>query len=67
VEALILDVRAAPRGERWTLVRQHLFPPREYLTTTRWRFGRGPVPLLHAQRLLRGATRWLLPTAENRH
>lgn len=52
-------------GKRVALVREHLFPSREYLTAHYAADGRQPtpllIPLLYADRIVRGVTSWLRP------
>jgi hypothetical protein len=60
IAGLIDDVSAEPRWRaRLWLVAGHLFPPSDYMRAT-WAPGsRAPLLVLYAQRLLRGAPRWL--------
>jgi hypothetical protein len=51
------DVRALTGWrDRATLVREHVFPPVEYMRQTQ---GSGPLPWLYTRRMTRGALRWL--------
>ena len=57
---LALDLRALPDwSARTRLIREHLFPPREYMRAyapdTRW-----PLPALYVRRAVTGAARWFL-------
>jgi hypothetical protein len=62
LDVLALDLRALPGWRaRCQLLREHLFPPREYLQAIEGRLGRGPLPLLYARRVVRGASRWFRP------
>jgi len=54
------DMRALSSWrERASLVREHLFPPADYMTRVYAPESRLPLPLLYAGRLLRGAGGWL--------
>jgi len=44
--------------ERLSLVREHLFPPADYMTRVYAPDRRLPLPLLYAERILRGAGGW---------
>lgn len=46
---------------RWQLLREHLFPSTAYLRASQPWLGSGPLPILYARRILRGASRWLRP------
>jgi hypothetical protein len=60
VENVIADLRAI-RGwtGRWRLVRQHLFPPPQYMRDVYAPLSAMPLPLLYVQRAVRGARKWL--------
>lgn len=45
--------------DRMQLVREHLFPPRQYMREVYALSSRAPLPLLYATRVVRGAWRWL--------
>jgi hypothetical protein len=52
--ALWIDLRAAGWRDRALLLREHLLPDREYMSTRS-----GPLPLAYAVRAATGARRWL--------
>jgi hypothetical protein len=62
IDMLASDLRAL-RGwrERARLLREHLFPARDYLRTMEGRLGHAPFPVLYARRIVRGASRWFKP------
>jgi hypothetical protein len=47
--------------DRWRLVRQHVFPPADYMRKAYPSAGAVPLPALYAWRFLRGAGKWLTP------
>lgn len=54
------DLQALPSWrDRWRLVREHLFPPRQYMREVYSMSKRAPLPWLYASRAMRGAWRWL--------
>jgi hypothetical protein len=54
------DLQALPSWrDRLQLVREHLFPPREYMRDVYSQSRRGPLPWRYASRAVRGAWRWL--------
>jgi hypothetical protein len=62
VDVLAADLRAlAGWRARARLLREHLFPRRDYLRTLEGRLGNAPAPLLYARRIVRGASRWFKP------
>jgi hypothetical protein len=46
--------------DRWRLVQQHAFPPREYMRRVYAPASDQPLMLLYARRMLRGARKWLV-------
>ena len=48
--------------DRWHLVQQHAFPPREYMRRVYAPSSAQPLPLLYARRMVRGARKWLART-----
>ena len=60
VDLLVADLRALPT---WTararLVREHLFPPAEYMRATYGRSSPAMLPALYAWRVVAGVRRWL--------
>jgi hypothetical protein len=46
--------------DRLRLVRQHVFPPPEYMRAVYAGSSRAPLPVLYARRIVRGARRWLV-------
>jgi putative nucleotidyltransferase-like protein len=60
VRDVACDLQALPSWrDRLQLVREHLFPPREYMREVYSLSRRGPLPWLYASRAVRGAWRWL--------
>lgn len=57
VDVLTADIRALDGwSKRWQLVREHVFPAREYMFA---RYGtRRPLPWLYLQRIVLGAPKW---------
>jgi len=56
------ELRALPGWrDRWRLVRQHVFPPADYMRKAYPSAGAVPLPALYAWRFLRGAGKWLTP------
>jgi len=56
LDKLRLDLRYASSRQRFRLVREHLFPDREYMRAS----SRGaPLAAAYAHRIARGARRWL--------
>ncbi len=59
-EAIADDLRALPDwGQRIRLLREHLFPPAQYMRTIYAPASGAPLPYLHARRIIRGAHTWL--------
>lgn len=60
VDVLISDLRALTGwSARVQLLREHLFPSPRYLRSVASHFGSGPLPVVYARRIFRGASRWL--------
>ena len=60
VHDIVSDLRALPSWrDRWRLVREHLFPPRQYMREVYSMSKRTPLPWLYASRAVRGAWRRL--------
>ena len=61
-QTVVDEARALPRWrDRWRLVRQHVFPPADYMRKAYPSAGAVPLPALYAWRFLRGAGKWLTP------
>ena len=61
-QTVVDEARALPRWrDRWRLVRQHVFPPADYMRKAYPAAGAVPLPALYAWRFLRGAGKWLTP------
>jgi hypothetical protein len=61
VHLIVTDLRALPSWhKRWHLLREHLFPPAEYMRDVYAPASRAPLALLYARRALRGARKWLI-------
>src|SRR5262249_31902479 len=59
VENLVEDLRALRRwSERGRLIREHLFPPSDYMRSVYAPNSRAPLSVLYARRVLRGARKW---------
>jgi len=59
VDLLAADLRALPDWRsRLRLVREHLFPPAEYMFAVTGRSARAALPMLYARRIARGALQW---------
>ena len=59
VDIMADDLQALPRWrDRVQLIRQHLFPSRQYMREVYALSPRTPLPLLYATRVVRGARRW---------
>ena len=66
VHHVVNDLQALPRWrDRLHLVREHLFPPSRYMREVYALSSRAPLPLLYAQRAVRGAWRWFERPAGN--
>jgi hypothetical protein len=61
IEMLASDLRVLGWRDRGRLLREHLFPRRDYLQTMEGRLGRAPFPVLYARRIVRGMSRWFRP------
>lgn len=63
---VVLDDLRALRtwSERWRLMREHLFPSRDYMRTIYAPSSRIPLPAIYLLRILGGARRWLRRTAD---
>jgi hypothetical protein len=48
--------------DRWQLVQQHAFPPRDYMRRVYAPASGQPLPILYARRMYRGALKWLART-----
>jgi hypothetical protein len=60
VEHVVSDLRALPTwADRWRLIREHLFPARQYMRDVYAPASGVPLPLLYVQRAVRGARKWL--------
>jgi hypothetical protein len=60
VEHVVSDLRALPTWtRRWRLVREHAFPPAQYMRKTYAPASAAPLPILYARRAIRGARKWL--------
>jgi hypothetical protein len=60
VDLLAADLRALPTWRaRLRLVREHLFPPAEYMLASSGTSTRAMLPALYARRIMRGARTWL--------
>jgi hypothetical protein len=60
VEHIIWDLRALPTWRaRTRLVRQHLFPPAQYMREVYAPASAAPLPWLYARRVWHGAQKWL--------
>jgi hypothetical protein len=55
VDDLLLDLRGAGWRQRAQLIREHVFPPADYMRAV---FGEGPLALAYTRRVLRGVRRW---------
>lgn len=53
------DLRALGWADRWRLARQHLFPSARYMRLVYAPTAAVPLPFLYAQRVWRGARKWL--------
>ena len=54
------DLRALPTwADRWQLLREHLFPPAEYMRNVYSPASQVPLLFLYARRLMRGGGKWL--------
>lgn len=63
---IISDLQALPSWRnRLQLIREHVFPPRQYMRDVYARSSRAPLPLLYATRAVRGAWRWLERPADD--
>jgi hypothetical protein len=63
VRRVYWDLQALPGWTaRLRLVRQHLFPPRQYMRTVYAPASHAPLPVLYAVRALRGARKWMART-----
>ena len=61
IDHALADLRALPTWtKRLRLVRDHLFPPREYMREVYAPTSVVPLPLLYVQRAVRGARKWLV-------
>jgi hypothetical protein len=62
VDLLTAELRALPDwGSRARLLREHLFPPAEYMLGSYGRLSRAALPALYLWRIARGARRWFGP------
>jgi hypothetical protein len=62
VDLLTADLRALPDWRsRVRLLREHLFPPAEYMWGSYGRSSRAVLPALYLWRIVRGARRWFEP------
>jgi hypothetical protein len=62
VDILASDLRSIPTWRsRLALLREHLFPPSDYLLSGSDHKNRATLPFLYARRIVRGARAWLLP------
>jgi hypothetical protein len=60
VYKIVDDVRALSRwSDRWQLVREHLFPPADYMRRVYAPASASPLPVLYLARLFRGGRKWL--------
>jgi hypothetical protein len=60
VRRVYWDLQALPDWTtRLRLVRQHLFPPSDYMRTVYAPASHAPLPVLYAVRALRGARKWM--------
>jgi hypothetical protein len=60
LENLASDLRALESwSDRWRLVREHLFPPSQYMRDVYAPSSRAPLALLYARRAVLGARKWL--------
>ena len=65
VDRLAADLRALPGWRsRLRLLREHLFPPAEYMFATSGRSARALLPALYVRRIARGALAWFRRPAE---
>jgi hypothetical protein len=56
------DLRALPTwADRWRLMREHAFPPVEYMRGVYAPSSRTPLVWLYTRRMLVGARKWLAP------
>jgi len=61
LENLASDLRTLDSwGNRWRLIREHLFPPRRYMREVYAPSSRAPLAMLYAWRAMRGARKWLV-------
>jgi len=62
IDVLMADLEALGSWRRrWRLVREHLFPPADYMLTHYGRSSRAMLPALYLWRIVRGAPRWFRP------
>jgi len=60
VQDVLADLRSLGSWrDRWSLVRQHMFPPAGYMRTVYAPASTTPLPMLYALRCWRGARKWL--------
>jgi hypothetical protein len=63
LENLVSDLHVLDSwGDRWRLIREHLFPPRRYMREVYAPSSRAPLAMLYAWRAMRGARKWLVRT-----
>jgi hypothetical protein len=62
VDLLTADLKALPNWQsRLRLLREHLFPPAEYMLSSYPQSSRATLPVLYLWRIARGARRWFGP------
>ena len=61
IEHALADLRALPTWtKRYRLIREHVFPPRQYMREVYAPSSVVPLPLLYLHRVIRGARKWLV-------
>jgi hypothetical protein len=60
IRVILDDLRALPAWtDRWRLIREHTFPPSDYMRNVYAPSNGQPLPLLYVRRVLKGARKWL--------
>jgi hypothetical protein len=60
MDVLMADLRALGSWtHRWQLVKEHVFPPAQYMRDVYAPSSRAPLSFLYARRALVGARKWL--------
>jgi Uncharacterised nucleotidyltransferase len=66
VDILASDLNSLPTWRlRVALLREHLFPPADYLLSVSDHNNRATLPFLYARRIVRGARAWFLPLRQS--